>query len=101
MVLSAYERRCCTQHYVLEGRRHRLFALKAEREYQENPAQAALTRFTLYQLQKDEDFGIFYFIPKANELSKGLYDNSDCALKEELGLSIKGISGSLQCRVQH
>lgn len=72
-----------------------VYLLKAERDYlpfqpgsEYEREYETVATFTLYQLQRDDDFGIFYLKQVAAETSKKKYCNVDWAMYKELNVAL-------------
>lgn len=63
-----------------------LYLLKTHRAFKESPINSAPAEFTLYGLQRDEDFGIYYLRKLDASVSQKKYCNADAAAFHELGI---------------
>lgn len=64
----------------------KLYMLKAHKNFKNNITDNELCIFTLYELYKDNDFGIYYFDKIQNQQSTLKYNDTNKAIKSELGI---------------
>lgn len=83
--------------FLAPKNRSALYLLVTHREYQESPIDIVPAKFTLYILQRDDDFGIYYLHKLKSEMSKAKYCNSDSAAYHELGIPLPGDGEELSC----
>lgn len=74
-----------------------LYVLETQRDIAEDVLAAVPVKLTLYSLQRDDDFGIFYLRPIANETSLAAYCNADFAAFHELGIPLPGDGTEYPC----
>jgi len=73
--------------FFLSKQEEGLYLLQTKRSgWKESPYDAVPAKFTLYQLQRDDDFGIYYLRPIASQTTKTRYCNSNTAAYHELGI---------------
>jgi len=74
-----------------------LYLLITHRDYKHNPLDLSPVEFSLYILQPDKDFGIYYFHKLQSETSKAKYCNADSAAYHELGIPLPGDGTEFPC----
>ena len=65
-----------------------LYLLKAKRAFKDSAADPGVATFELYSVQENGDFGFFEIQKIDTFKTEKKYGNIDCALKEELGVSL-------------
>jgi hypothetical protein len=65
-----------------------LYVLKTHRHYRENPSEAVPAEFTLYHMQRDDAFGIFYLRKMDMQISVSTYCSADVAAYREFGIAL-------------
>ncbi len=74
-----------------------LYLLKTHRDFNESPLDVVPAQFTLYMLQLDTDFNIYYLNKIAAAQSAGKYCNADSAAYHELGIPLPGDGEEYPC----